>query len=79
MTATTWADGFGTWHARVPATPHRHEMTAYQAIRQELEARQSTPVPAFGLVVVSEDAESIVYAEQWDRTAINPQQNEEAP
>lgn len=63
---TTWADGFGVWHAKVPAQPHRHEMTAYQAIRKELEARQGAPLPAFGLAVVSEDAETITYRESWD-------------
>lgn len=35
---TTWADGFGIWHARVPLTPDSRNV-AQRAIRRELEAR----------------------------------------
>lgn len=66
-TAHTWADGFGTWHARVPNQPHRHEMTAYQAIRAELQARQGAPLPGFGLAVVAEDDTTVTYREDWSR------------
>lgn len=38
---TTWADGFGVWHASVPlsGSPRRDAMAAREAIRTELEAR----------------------------------------
>ena len=65
MSAQVWADGFGVWHARVPATPHRHEMTAYRAIRSELETRQSAPVPGFALELVADDGVTLTYREAW--------------
>ena len=42
---TTWADGFGIWHASVPLSGSRHKdaMTARKAIRDELTARGVTP------------------------------------
>lgn len=38
---TTWADGFGVWHASVPLTDGRQRdaMTARKAIQAELEER----------------------------------------
>ena len=38
---TTWADGFGIWHASVPLSGSRHKdaMTARKAILKELAAR----------------------------------------
>lgn len=63
----TWADASGVWHARVPNTPHRHEMTAYQAIRAEIETRQAAPLPGFGLAVVAEDDTTVTYREDWSR------------
>ena len=38
---TTWADGFGIWHASVPLSGSRHKdaLTARKAIRDELTAR----------------------------------------
>jgi hypothetical protein len=47
QTVTTWADGFGLWHARV--TYDRNPMAAAQvAIWKEIAARQGSeaPVPA---------------------------------
>jgi hypothetical protein len=42
-------------------------MTAYQAIRAELVAREASgaDLPGFGLAVVAEDAETITYREAW--------------
>lgn len=41
MKVTTWADGFGRWHASVPLSRSRHRdaMTARKAIVAELEER----------------------------------------
>lgn len=38
---TTWADGYGVWHASVPLTdsPMRNALAARKAIHTELEAR----------------------------------------
>ena len=38
---TTWADGFGIWHASVPLSGSRHKdaMAARKAIREELDSR----------------------------------------
>ena len=45
---TTWADGFGIWHASVPLSGSRHKdaMTARKAIRDELDARDVSPTYA---------------------------------
>ena len=41
LTTTTWADGFGVWHASVPisGSPQRDVMLARKAILAELEQR----------------------------------------
>ena len=43
MKVTTWADGFGRWHASVPLSGSRHRdaMTARKAIVAELEERHA--------------------------------------
>lgn len=43
MAVTTWADGFGVWHASVPLTgsPQRDAAVARKALREELAARES--------------------------------------
>jgi hypothetical protein len=42
-------------------------MTAYRAIRAELEARApaGAELPGFGLRVVADDGDAITYAESW--------------
>ena len=41
---TTWADGYGQWHASVPiTTPARQAAAARRAIRAELAARGTDP------------------------------------
>lgn len=47
---TTWADGFGRWHAVVPNTPDA-EKVARAEIRHELEIRGDI-APGFRLTVV---------------------------
>lgn len=40
LTVTTWADGYGNWHARIPANAYaRPADAARRAITRELEAR----------------------------------------
>lgn len=52
---TTWADGFGIWHASVPLSGSRHKdaMTARKAIRDELVAARGV-FPYYALRVTRE-------------------------
>ena len=38
---TTWADGYGVWHARVPAGCVSPLIAARKALRDELQAREA--------------------------------------
>lgn len=70
-----WADGFGNWHARIRRNgSHRGQMIAYRAIRAELEARSrhGAHLPAFTMIVVSEDDDTITYAESWPDDDCHP-------
>jgi hypothetical protein len=67
---TTWADGFGLWHARVPRHAASPLIAARHALRDELTARESASVPtARGLwmhpvrVHALDTDETIVYRE----------------
>jgi len=67
---STWADGFGVWHARVPVTDSRYRdaLTAQAAIAEELAQREG---PNFdrGMVLVehvSGDSATTVYREITD-------------
>lgn len=66
---TTWADGFGIWHASVPLSGSRHKdaLTARRAIIAELEQREA-PYRAVRLQVTRERVTNhgtVVYQEVW--------------
>lgn len=70
-TVTTWADGFGRWHARVnfggigygPAYLDQHigriRARARRAIRRELLARESDPIRPVRVEVVANDLDAM--------------------
>lgn len=70
-TVTTWADGFGTWHARVnfsgigygPAYLDQHidriRAKARRAIRREILARQAGPISPVRVHVTANDLDSM--------------------
>jgi hypothetical protein len=67
---TTWADGFGTWHASVPLTGHpvREAWQARQAIIAELTARESRTFNPRDIRVTREHVTNhgtAVYVEVW--------------
>ncbi len=66
---TTWADGFGVWHARVPRTTDGvgDFLAAREAIRTELQERAPRGVHVeTGAVLRADlsDAATLVYAEE---------------
>lgn len=66
----TWADGFGIWHARVSRNAASPIIAARRALRDELQARESSSTPVAPWVWKNpvhvpdyDDAETIVYRE----------------
>lgn len=63
---TTWADGFGRWHASVPiTTPTQQALAARRAIKAELDARGDRH-PDFPLRVTREHVTNhgtVIYGE----------------
>ena len=71
MSVTTWANGYGVWHARVPATSDAHSV-ARRAIQREITARESTSLNYQTRVVLAEDdfnpqPGTVVYRERLSR------------
>ena len=64
VSAQVWADGFGTWHVRVPNTPDAY-MVARDAMRDALTARVRDVAPACwtNLVYVRSGDGSVTYRE----------------
>ena len=66
MNPSTWADGFGVWHASVPATDDRRSdaAAARKLIRAELEARSALGVrPVFRIKLKYKADDTLVYCE----------------
>jgi hypothetical protein len=63
---STWADGFGIWHASVPATDNRRSDAALarSLIMAELEARSAPGVrPVFRIKLKYKADDTLVYCE----------------
>jgi hypothetical protein len=67
METTTWANGFGTWHAKVPNARANPRSVARNAIRQELQDRSAPGEMFRGLRVqlVEKTETHSVYRENW--------------
>ena len=63
---TTWADGYGVWHARVPNGPDAHK-AAKRAILRELRQREKlTPAYSVAVRCIEADpyADTVTYVEE---------------
>ena len=67
MDASTWANGFGVWHVRVPKGAASPLTAAQDALRDELQARDANTAERFWVEPVRvpslDDETTIVYRE----------------